>query len=149
MLIHQIKPSANAKKSRRIGRGNGSKRGNYSGRGMKGQKARTGGNIKPGFEGGQTPLKRKLPKLKGFKNLNQIKYRAINIGDLNVFEEGSEVTVETLIHKGLLTKKEPVKILGDGKLEKKLTVNIPHLSKSAREKIEKSGGSILSPSSKK
>jgi large subunit ribosomal protein L15 len=145
MRLDNIKPKAGATKSKkRLGRGNGSGHGTFSGRGCKGQGQRKSGNVRPGFEGGQTPLIRRMPKLKGFNNPTKVTYQAINLGALNVFDDGAEVNVITLTEKGLITRKNlPVKILGDGKLEKKLTVKVHKVSASAKEKIKKAGGKVL------
>ncbi|KKP37689.1 50S ribosomal protein L15 [Candidatus Peregrinibacteria bacterium RIFOXYC2_FULL_33_13] len=142
MQIHELKPSkAHNKKAKRIGRGNGSKRGNFSCKGMKGQTARTGGKRRPGFEGGQTPLLRRLPKLKGFNNINSSKVIAINVKDLNVFDDGAEINKKSLFEKGLIKKDNlNVKILGKGTLTKKLKIQINQISEGAKSKIKKSGG---------
>ena len=139
----QLNSKTGRKRSKRVGRGNSSGHGNYSGRGVKGQKSRTGGKIRPGFEGGQTPFYRKLPKYKGFRNLNRKEYQVINVADLNVFGENEKVTPEKLFEKKLISKKNmEVKLLGDGKLEKSLTVSVHKASKSAIEKIEALKGKI-------
>jgi len=144
MRLDNIKPKSGASKSKkRLGRGNASGHGTYSGRGCKGQGQRKSGNVRPGFEGGQTPLLMRMPKLKGFKNPNKVTYQVINVGALNVFENGDDVNVQTLAEKGLLSRKLPVKILGDGKLEKKLTVKVNKISASAKEKIKQAGGKAL------
>lgn len=128
---------------KRLGRGNGSGLGSYSGRGGNGQTARTGGNIKPGFAGGQTPLYRKMPKYRGFTNINTVKYQVINVEDLNVFEDGTEVNAEKLHQSKLINStSNPVKILGDGELTKKLKITVNKVSASAREKIEGAKGSV-------
>lgn len=143
MQIHELKVSA--KKSRkRVGRGG--KRGTYSGRGMKGQKARSGGNVDPLFEGGKTSLIERLKKLRGFKSIHP-KKTVLNLIDLeNNFSDGDEISVSTLLKKGLLRKrkiKNGVKILGNGELTKKLIIKDEILvSKSAKEAIEKVGGKI-------
>jgi large subunit ribosomal protein L15 len=132
MSLQELKPK-NKKAKKRVGRGNGSGHGTYSCRGQKGQSSRTGGRRRPGFEGGQTPLYRKMPKLKGFKNPNRIEYKAINVGALEeMFKEG-EVDLTNI--------KTPVKLLGDGEVTKKFTVKVAKASASAIEKIEKAGGS--------
>ena len=130
--------------SKRLGRGNASGWGTYAGRGMNGQKSRTGGSIKPGFEGGQTPIYRKMPKLKGFKNINRITFQPVNVGQLNIFEDGAEIELTHLYDRNLISHKaKPVKILGDGELTKKLTVKADKISKSAKEKIEKAKGKAI------
>ncbi|MFQ5849749.1 MAG: 50S ribosomal protein L15 [Candidatus Binatia bacterium] len=128
------------KKRKRVGRGKGSGRGKTSCRGHKGQGARAGRGVAPGFEGGQMPLKRRVPK-RGFHNPFKKKYALVNIGQIEVFDSGSEVTPELLHGRGLVRKKnEPVKILGDGKLSKLLTVRAHGFSSKAKEKIEALGG---------
>lgn len=142
---HSLKPNFGArKKSRAIGRGDGSGRGSFSGHGGKGQTARSGGNLKPGFEGGQTPLIRRLPKLKGFKNCTRIDYQIANVSILNAFNDGDNVDLVALYENGLISKKnKPVKILGDGELTKKINLRIDACSKQAKEKIEKRGGTVV------
>ena len=142
MSIHSnLKPPQGAKKGRlRVGRGVGSGFGKTAGRGQKGQKARCG-HGKPAFEGGQTPMGRRLSKL-GFKNLFAAKIASVNVGDLEVFEAGTVVTVEALREKRLVRGAvDGVKILGDGDLAKKLTVKAHAFSAGAKAKIEKAGGS--------
>lgn len=132
------------KRKKVVGRGNGSGHGTYSTRGMNGQRQRTGSAKSPGFEGGQTPLFRKMPKLKGFNNPNHIKYQPVNVGSLNNFEDGQEVDVIKLFEKNLINNKNrPVKILGDGELTKKLTIKVDKVSVSAKAKIEKAKGTIV------
>jgi large subunit ribosomal protein L15 len=142
MQQHSLKPYARSTKSKkRVGRGG--KKGTYSGKGMKGQNARAGGGVRPGFEGGQTPLLRRMPKLKGFTNPNRIDYLAINVGLLNDrFEDGAEVTLESLVKKGIMKKTCEIKLLGTGKLEKKLNITAHLASASARAKVEKAGGTL-------
>ncbi len=130
-------------KSKRVGRGNASGKGTYAGRGMNGQNSRTGGGVKPGFEGGQTPLIRKMPKLKGFKNVNRISYQVVNVGSLSIFEENEEIDIVKLFEKKLISSKiRPVKLLGDGEITKKLIVKVDLSSASAKEKIEKAKGQV-------
>lgn len=147
MFQHTLKPNRGSrKKSRAIGRGDGSTRGSFSGHGGKGQTARSGGGRKPGFEGGQTPLLRRLPKLKGFKNPNRLPFTAVNVGDLNTFEDGTIVDLVALYDRRLISRKNrPVKILGDGELIKKLTLKVDAASASAKKKIEEKGGSLVLP----
>lgn len=142
MSLTVLKSNQGARhKSKRLGRGNGSGKGTYSGRGMKGQKARSGGGVRPGFEGGQTPFVQKMPKLKGFRNPNHINYQVVNVKDLEMFDNGAAIDAIALFEKGLVAKKNfPVKILGDGEITKKLTVKVNSVSKSAEEKITKAGG---------
>lgn len=144
MKIHTLKPTPGSrKKAVRVGRGNGSRKGTYAGRGGKGQTARTGGARRPGFEGGQTPLVRRMPKLGGFKNPGRIENVGINVDKLNRFyKAGETVNRTTLIEKKLIPAKntQPIKILGDGKLAISLTFNVDSFSASAKAKIEKAGG---------
>ncbi len=128
---------------KRLGRGNGSGLGTYSGRGGNGQTARTGGNIRPGFAGGQTPLYRKMPKYRGFNNINRVPYQVVNVESLNVFEDGTEINVQTLFDKRLVDSiDKPVKILGTGELTKKLNITVDRVSASAKEKIEQAKGKL-------
>ena len=145
MKLHELKSNQGAVKSKkRVGRGNASGRGTYSGRGCKGQNSRTGGGVRAGFEGGQTSLILRMPKLKGFKNPNRVDFQVVNLIKLNQFKDGSEITVEELYKKGFVAKKDiPVKILAGGDLTKKLTVNVTKVSVAAKEKILKAGGKIL------
>lgn len=142
---------SNVKRSKkRVGRGNGSGAGTYSGRGMKGQSSRAGGRRRPGFEGGQTPYLRKMPKLKGFRNPNRIEYFALNVGDLNIFDDNATVTKEELYKKNLIPKKtSPVKLLaGKGDLEKTLTIEgIEKASAQAIKKVEAKKGKVNLPKS--
>ncbi|MDI3309839.1 MAG: 50S ribosomal protein L15 [Thermoanaerobacterium sp.] len=141
MRLHDLKPAEGSRKERkRVGRGIGSGLGKTSGRGHKGQKARSGGNIRPGFEGGQMPLTRRLPK-RGFTNIFKKEYAIVNLSLLDNFEDGTVVTPELLIERGIIKKiKDGVKILGSGDLSKKLTVKAHKFSKSAIDKIESIGG---------
>lgn len=144
MKIHEISPAPNSKKAaRRLGRGIGSGLGKTSGKGHKGQWARSGGGVRIGFEGGQMPLARRLPKT-GFDNAWKKVYSIVNLGQLETFEDGAVVTAELLLETGILSKIEPygVKILGNGELTKKLTVKANKFSSSAVEKIEKIGGKV-------
>lgn len=141
MNLSELKPAAGSKHSNqfRRGRGHGSGNGKTAGKGHKGQKARSGAP-RPGFEGGQLPLYRRLPK-RGFTNINSKDIVAIGLDRLNVFEDGAEVTVETLMEKGIVKNpKDGVKILGNGELTKKLDVKVNAYSKSAAEKIQAVGG---------
>ncbi|MDA3128936.1 50S ribosomal protein L15 [Aliibacillus thermotolerans] len=141
MKLHELKPAANANKSRnRVGRGPSSGNGKTAGRGHKGQKARSGGGVRPGFEGGQNPLYKRLPK-RGFTNMNRKEYAIVNVETLNRFDAGTEVTPELLLKEGVISnKKDGVKILGNGKLEKELTVKANKFSGSAVKAIEAAGG---------
>ena len=142
MKLHELRPNDKAFKERkRVGRGPGSGLGKTSGKGEKGQNARSGGGVRPGFEGGQLPLFRRLPK-RGFSNAKfKTEYAVINLSDLNKFEDGAIVTPEILKEMGILKNQlDGVKVLGNGKLEKKLTVKAHRFSKTAIEAIEKMGG---------
>ncbi|RLQ91743.1 50S ribosomal protein L15 [Falsibacillus albus] len=141
MKLHELKPAEGSRKERnRVGRGTGSGNGKTSGRGQKGQNSRSGGGVRPGFEGGQTPLFQRLPK-RGFTNINRKDYAIINLDALNRFEEGTEVTPELLIETGVVSKeKAGIKILANGKVEKKLTVKAHKFSSAAKEAIEAAGG---------
>ncbi len=144
-------PKGATKQKRIIGRGNGSKRGGTSGKGHNGQNARSGGGVRPGFEGGQMPLYRRIA-VRGFSNHPfKIEYIVVNLESINgKFADGETVNETTLKEKGLIKGKNPlVKILGVGTLDKKLTFEIKKISKSAREKIEKAGGTIVSEKSGK
>jgi large subunit ribosomal protein L15 len=144
MKLHELSPAEGSRKSaRRLGRGMGSGLGKTSGKGHKGAKARSGGGKGPGFEGGQTPLYRILPK-RGFNNSRfAIKYAEVNVSDLELFESGSVVDPQTLLASGIIRKElDGVKILGDGELTKSLTVKAAKFSKGAKEKIEASGGKV-------
>lgn len=144
MKLNTIKPAYGATQTRkRVGRGPGSGIGKTSGRGEKGQKARSGYSRKPGFEGGQLPLYRRLPK-RGFTNARfKVEYAVINLSDLNRFEDGASITPELLKEMGLLKNQlDGVKVLGNGKLEKKLNVRANKFSTKAQEEIEKLGGKV-------
>ncbi|MBF0456192.1 MAG: 50S ribosomal protein L15 [Magnetococcales bacterium] len=133
----------NRKEANRVGRGMASGNGKTSGRGQKGQKSRSGGFHKVGFEGGQMPLQRRIPK-RGFNNIFRKEYSLINIEDLEVFDAGSEINLEVLRAKGLVRKdiKAGIKLLGNGSLTKKLSISVDRISKSAQEKVEKAGGTV-------
>ena len=142
MKLNELKPAAgSSEKAWRKGRGPGSGNGKTAGKGHKGQNARSGGGVRPGFEGGQIPMYRRLPK-RGFTNdMFKKVYAIINVADLDRFEEGTEVTVETLIAEGIIKDvKSGVKVLGNGEITKKLTVKANVFSASAKEKIEAAGG---------
>ncbi|MDV2686675.1 50S ribosomal protein L15 [Alkalihalophilus lindianensis] len=141
MKLHELKPAEGSRKVRnRVGRGIGSGNGKTSGRGHKGQNARSGGGVRPGFEGGQNPLYRRLPK-RGFTNPTRKEFTVINLETLNRFDAGTEVTPELLIESGTVKNvKIGIKILGNGKLEKNLTVKAHKFSASAVEAIEAAGG---------
>ncbi|AEF93135.1 ribosomal protein L15 [Desulfotomaculum nigrificans CO-1-SRB] len=141
MKLSELRPAPGARrKPTRKGQGIGSGLGKTAGRGHKGQKARSGGGVRPGFEGGQMPMQRRFPK-RGFTNIFKKNIIAINVDALNVFEPGTEVTPEVLLSAGVIKKiGDGVKILGDGNLEKALTVKVHAFSKSAAEKIAAAGG---------
>jgi large subunit ribosomal protein L15 len=141
MKLHELRPAEGSTKNRkRIGRGTASGQGTTAGRGMNGQNSRSGGGVRPGFEGGQMPLFRRLPK-RGFKNFTRKNWTIVNVETLNKFEDGTEITPEMLLETGLLSKIEyGVKILGDGELPKKLTVKANKFTQSAITKIEAAGG---------
>ncbi|PWA12936.1 50S ribosomal protein L15 [Pueribacillus theae] len=143
MKLHELKPSEGSRHSRkRVGRGIGSGNGKTAGKGHKGQNARSGGGVRPGFEGGQMPLFQRLPK-RGFTNINRKEYAVVNLEKLNRFDEGTEVTPELLLETRVISKlKDGVKILGNGALEKKLTVKAHKFSSSAKEAIETAGGNV-------
>ena len=143
MNLSQLKPAEGSRKSRkRVGRGPGSGHGKTSCRGHKGQKARSGGGVRRGFEGGQMPLQRRMPK-RGFHNIFKKEYALVHLSALEVFGEGTVITPTELIQKGLMKKRiNEVKILGDGDLNKPLTVKAHKFSKTAVEKIRAAGGEI-------
>ena len=141
MKIHELTPAPDSNKEvKRVGRGHGSGHGKTAGKGNKGQNARSGGGVRIGFEGGQMPLARRIPK-RGFNNIFATKYAVVNVSDLNKFKEDTVVDTELLIASGLVKKvNDGVKILGNGELNVKLTVKAAKFSQSAIEKIEKAGG---------
>lgn len=142
MKLHELKPAKGAVRStKRLGRGTATGQGKTSGRGQKGQWSRSGGGVRVGFEGGQMPLSRRLPK-RGFTNIFAKEYTEVNVKDLNRFENGTEITAELLKSTKVISKiaKDGIKILGEGELEKALTVKAAKFTASAQEKIEKVGG---------
>ena len=143
MKLHELQPAIGSTTApKRLGRGVGSQLGKTSGKGHKGAKARSGGGKRPGFEGGQMPLTRRLPK-RGFTNIFGKEYATVNVSALNVFEDGTTVTTETLIKAGLIKKVlDGVKVLGGGDLTKKLTVSVDKVTESAKQKIEAIGGKV-------
>jgi large subunit ribosomal protein L15 len=144
MQQHEINPPGGKhKKRRRIGRGDSSGFGSYSGRGMKGQKSRSGGGVRPGFEGGQNALMKKLPMMRGFTNIFRVSYTPVNLDRLAVFEANTEITPELLSEAGIVRElKTPIKILGRGEIEIPLSIAAHKFSASARQKIEAAGGSV-------
>jgi large subunit ribosomal protein L15 len=144
MAQHDLRPPKGARKSRkRVGRGDGSGHGSYSGRGLKGQNSRSGGGVRPGFEGGQQPLITRLDKLPGFTNIFRTEFSVINVDRLAAFPANSEVTPQALVENGAVRDlRKPVKILGRGEIERPLVVEAHRFSDSARRKIEAAGGSV-------
>ena len=142
MEMHDLGPAVKGKNRNRVGRGIGSGNGKTAGKGHKGQKARTGGKIRRGFEGGQTPLYRRIPK-RGFNNIFSIEYATVNVSDLERFENGTVVNMELLFNEGIVRREfAGLKVLGNGTLTKKLTVEAKKFSNAAKEKIEAVGGKI-------
>ena len=143
MRLNDLSPAAGSvKEAKRKGRGIGTGNGKTGGRGHKGQNARSGGGVRPGFEGGQMPLHLRLPK-RGFTNIFGTRYAVVNVSDLNRFEDGAVVGVDEMIESGLVTKVfDGVKVLGNGELDKKLTVKATAFSESAQEKIQAKGGNV-------
>ena len=144
MRQNDIAPPPSSKKERkRVGRGNASGYGTYAGRGLKGQKSRSGNKMRPGFEGGQLPLIKRLPRKRGFVNIFRKEYSIVNVAKLNTFAEGSEVTPEKLHAAGLVkTLKHPVKILANGEVGHAVTVKANKFSMAAKAKIEAAGGKV-------
>lgn len=148
MQLHDLTPAQGSTHSRkRVGRGNSGKGGTYAGRGLNGQGSRSGGTKGAGFEGGQTPLAMRLPKLPGFKNPRRIEFTAVNVSTLEVkFEDGAVVDGASLKAAGITKSEfEPVKVLGDGELSRKLTVKVDKVSASAKARIEAAGGKVELP----
>ena len=143
MKIYELSPAVGSKKKkRRVGRGMASGNGKTSGKGHKGQNARSGGGVRPGFEGGQMPLHRRVPK-RGFNNIFKKRYAIINVGDLEKFEDGAEVNILKLLEMGIVKKRYcGLKVLGNGTVGKKLKITAAKFSKMAVEKIENAGGKV-------
>ena len=143
MKLHELQPAIGSTAApKRLGRGVGSQLGKTSGKGHKGAKARSGGGKRPGFEGGQMPLTRRIPK-RGFTNIFAKEYATVNVSSLNVFEDGTVITNEALVEAGLIKKVlDGVKVLGGGELTKKLTVSVDKVTESAKQKIEAIGGKV-------
>ena len=143
MKLHELQPAIGSTAApKRLGRGVGSQLGKSSGKGHKGAKARSGGGKRPGFEGGQMPLTRRIPK-RGFTNIFAKEYAIVNVSALNAFEDGATVTAEALIEAGLIKKElDGVKVLGGGELTKKFTVSVDKVTESAKQKIEAIGGKV-------
>ena len=140
--LDTLSPAPGSRKDKkRVGRGDGSRKGSFSGRGCKGQKGRAGFRMKPGFEGGQLPIIKRLPSQRGFNNIFKTEYDVVNVAQLNVFESGTEVDIVTLMTAGLVkTGQKLVKILGDGEIDRPLTVKADKFTATARAKIESAGG---------
>ena len=143
MKLHELQPAEGSRKVRnRVGRGTSSGNGKTSGRGQKGQNSRSGGGVRLGFEGGQTPLFRRVPK-RGFTNINRKEFAIVNLDTLNRFEDGTVVTPALLVEtKVIKSEKSGIKVLGNGQVERKLTVQASKFSQAAKEAIEAAGGSI-------
>ena len=144
MRQNELKLPLGAKRrKKRVGRGNGSGHGTYSGRGSKGQKSRSGGGVHPGFEGGQLPLVKRLPRKRGFTNIFKVQYSLVNVGEFNIFAPNAEVTPEVLLEAGLIKSlKKPMKILGGGEIRHPVRVRANKLSATAEKKIVAVGGSV-------
>lgn len=148
MQLNDLRPAEGSTHARkRVGRGNSSGHGTYSGRGLNGQLSRAGGGKGSGFEGGQMPLAMRLPKLPGFRNINRVEYTPVNVSRLDsYFEDGDVVDNESLVAKGIIKSEAvPVKVLASGSLSKKLTVRVDKVSAAAKEKIEAAGGKVELP----
>ena len=145
MELHNLRPPKGARKSRkRVGRGTASGHGKTAGRGMKGQNSRSGGGVRPYFEGGQLPLVRRLPHKRGFNNIFKVRYSVVNLDRLAGFRKGSKVDPAALAQAGIIkSAREPVKILGGGDMEKPLTISAHRFSASAKAKIEAAGGTVI------
>jgi large subunit ribosomal protein L15 len=144
MLQNDLYPAPGSRKNRkRVGRGNGSGHGTFSGKGIKGQKSRSGVQIQRGFEGGQLPIIKRLPRKRGFRNPLRVEYSPVNIGSLSSFATGTEVNAEVLFAAGLIkTLDRPVKLLADGEIKNALTIKVNKISESAKAKIEAAGGKV-------
>ncbi len=142
-MLNNLKPVEGARhRKKRVGRGTGSGTGKTSGSGHKGQNSRSGGGVRPGFEGGQLPLFQRIPK-RGFNNINRKEYAIVNLDDLNMFDNGTEITPELLLEKRVIRKLQSgLKVLGNGSLDKKLTVKAHKFSKTASEAIANAGGTV-------
>lgn len=142
-MLHELKPTLGARHyKKRLGRGIGSGLGKTSGKGNKGQNARSGGGVRPGFEGGQLPLFQRIPK-RGFKNINKVVYTIVNLEDLEVFDNGTVVDAKLLMSKGIIKKvNDGIKVLAKGSIDKKLTVKAHKFSAAAAEAIKKAGGEV-------
>ena len=141
MDLSKLAGPAGKKKSRRVGRGESSGAGKTCGKGHKGQNSRSGGGVRPGFEGGQMPLQRRLPK-KGFNNRFRIEYNLIHVKDLALFDAGSEINAELLRDRGLVRRNGPIKLLSDGEVSQAYTIRLDRVSAAARAKVEAAGGQV-------
>ncbi len=144
MRQDNLSPAPGSKRNRkRVGRGDGSRHGTYSGRGSKGQKSRSGNKMRPGFEGGQLPLIKRLPRKRGFVNIFRTEYSIVNVNGLNIFEPGSEVTPEIMVAAGVVKSlRYPIKILAEGDIKHPLSVKANKFSAAAKAKIEAAGGKV-------
>jgi large subunit ribosomal protein L15 len=144
MQQNELYPAPGSRKNRkRVGRGNGSGHGTFSGRGIKGQKSRSGVQIQRGFEGGQLPIIKRLPRKRGFFSLNRVAYSPVNVGSLDMFAAGTEITPQILLDAGLIESLDkPVKVLADGELKNAVTVKASKFSAAAKAKIEAAGGKV-------
>ncbi len=144
MKQHELAPAPGSKKDRkRVGRGNASGHGTYSCRGLKGQKSRSGGKVRPGFEGGQLPIIKRLPRKRGFTNIFKTEFSLVNVEELSLFDPNTEVTIDKLVESGLIkSSSKPVKILARGDLDQPLLVSANKFSDAAKAKIEAAGGRI-------
>ena len=142
--LDTLSPAPGSRKSKkRVGRGDGSRKGSFSGRGCKGQKARAGFRMKPGFEGGQLPIIKRLPSQRGFNNIFKTQFDVVNVGNLNIFEAGTEVDIVVMMTAGLVKSGDKlVKILGDGEIDRPLTVIADSFTATAKAKIEAAGGKV-------
>ncbi len=144
MRLNELSPAPGSRRKRkRVGRGDGSGHGTYSGRGCKGQKSRSGGGVRPGFEGGQLPLIKRLPRKRGFTNIFRIEYSVVNLDKLNTFDPGSKVTPEELLARGMVKSlRYPIKILARGDLDRPLVIKVNKFSAAAKARIEAAGGKV-------
>ena len=144
MLQNELSPAPGSRKNKkRVGRGNGSGHGTFCGRGIKGQKSRSGVQIQRGFEGGQLPIIKRLPRKRGFHNIFRVEYSPVNVGDLEGFEAGTEITPELMFEVGLTdSRTRPVKILADGEIKSAMNVKAHKFSEAAKAKIEAAGGKV-------
>ncbi|MCL4465651.1 MAG: 50S ribosomal protein L15 [Chloroflexi bacterium] len=144
MFLHDLRPAEGARKDkRRIGRGHGSGRGTTAGRGNKGQKSRSGGQVNPRFEGGQLPIVLRLPTKRGFHNRNRVEYDEVNLSTLERFPAGTEINPQSLRQAGLVSGHLPIKVLGSGQVDRGFTVHAHKFSQSARDKLEAAGGKAV------